>query len=394
MNNTQSKIERLIAELCPNGVEFKELGEVFDIKNGYTPSKAKSEYWTSGTIPWFRMDDIRENGHVLNDSLQHITEEAVKGGRLFPANSIIISTSATIGEHALITVPHLSNQRFTSLALNSEYAGKLNMYFIHYYCYVLDEWCRNNTTKSSFASVEMGGFRKFKIPIPPLKVQEKIVDILDKFTTQLEAELEAELEARKKQYKYYRDDLLNNNDLESTTLDKISKNLDSKRKPVTKGLRTNGEIPYYGASGIVDYVEDYIFDGDYLLISEDGANLLARSTPIAFSACGKSWINNHAHVLEFETYEERRFIEFYLNSIDLTPYISGAAQPKLNKANLNKIPIPKYSFERQKEIVSILDKFDALVNDISIGLPAEIKARRQQYEYYRNKLLTFKKYES
>ena len=170
----------------------------------------------------------------------------------------------------------------------------------------------------------------------------------------------------------------------------IAINLDSQRRPVTKSAREAGEFPYYGASGIVDYVSDYIFDGDYLLVSEDGANLLARSTPIAFSISGKTWVNNHAHVLQFNSYAERRFVEIYLNSIDLSPYVSGAAQPKLNQANLNRIPIPVPSFEEQERIVAILDKFDELVNDLSSGLPAEIKARRQQYEYYRDRLLTFR----
>lgn len=167
-------------------------------------------------------------------------------------------------------------------------------------------------------------------------------------------------------------------------------NFDSKRKPVTKTARTSGDIPYYGASGIVDYVSDYIFDGDYLLVSEDGANLLARTSPIAFSISGKTWVNNHAHVLKFDTYALRRLVEIYLNSIDLKSYVSGGAQPKLNKSNLNKIPIPVPSDKEQERIVSILDKFEALVNDISIGLPAELAARRKQYEYYRGKLLTFK----
>ena len=169
----------------------------------------------------------------------------------------------------------------------------------------------------------------------------------------------------------------------------IAINLDSKRKPVTKSARDTGSIPYYGASGMVDYVSDYIFDGDYLLISEDGANLLARSTPIAFSVSGKTWVNNHAHVLQFQTYAERRFVEFYLNSIDLSPYISGGAQPKLNQANLNRIPIPVPPLEEQARIVAILDQFDTLLNDISTGLPAEIAARRQQYAHYRDRLLTF-----
>ena len=174
------------------------------------------------------------------------------------------------------------------------------------------------------------------------------------------------------------------------TLEDIAENCDSMRKPVTSGKREAGEYPYYGASGIVDYVKDYIFDGDYLLVSEDGANLLARSTPIAFSISGKNWVNNHAHVLKFDCYETRRFVEFYLNSIDLALYISGGAQPKLNQKNLNRIEIPLPSQERQKYIVDILDRFDAICNDLTSGLPAEIEARQKQYEYYRDKLLTFK----
>jgi type I restriction enzyme S subunit len=157
------------------------------------------------------------------------------------------------------------------------------------------------------------------------------------------------------------------------------------------GLRDTGDIPYYGASGIVDYVKDYIFDCDLLLVSEDGANLLARNTPIAFSVSGKSWVNNHAHVLKFETYAERRYVEYYLNSIDLTPYISGAAQPKLNKKNLDSISIPNPSLDEKERIVAILDKFDALTNSITEGLPREIELRQKQYEYYRDLLLSFPK---
>lgn len=240
---------------------------------------------------------------------------------------------------------------------------------------------------------------KIKIPIPcpndprkSLKIQAEIVRILDTFTA-LTAELTAELSARKKQYNYYRDQLLTfpDDDVVWKPLGELAENLDSKRKPITSGLREAGDIPYYGASGVVDYVKDYIFDGDLLLISEDGANLLARNTPIAFSISGKSWVNNHAHVLKFETYAERKYIEYYLNSIDLTPYISGAAQPKLNKKNLNSIKIPTPSLDEKKRIVDILDKFDALTNSISDGLPREIELRNKQYEYYRDLLLNFPK---
>ena len=176
----------------------------------------------------------------------------------------------------------------------------------------------------------------------------------------------------------------------TVTLNVISENYDSRRKPVTSGNREAGEYPYYGASGIVDYVSSYIFDGDYLLISEDGNNLVARSTPIAFSISGKNWVNNHAHVLKFDCYTTRRYVEFFLNSIDLSPYISGGAQPKLNQKNLNSIPIPFPSISEQERIVGILDRFDTLCNDLNSGLPAEIEARKKQYEYYRDNLLSLK----
>ena len=192
-------------------VEWKALGEVFNLKNGYTPSKSNNEYWTNGTIPWFRMEDIRENGQVLDQALQKVANSAVKSGKLFPANSIIVATSATIGEHALITVPYLSNQRFTNLSVKAEYKDRFEIKFLFYYCFLLDDWCKNNTTMSSFAAVDMNGFKKFPIPIPPLSEQERIVAILDKFdalTNSITEGLPREIKLRQQQYEYYRELLL------------------------------------------------------------------------------------------------------------------------------------------------------------------------------------------
>jgi type I restriction enzyme S subunit len=197
-------------------VEWHTIEQIFHLRNGYTPSKSNEAYWTNGTIPWFRMEDIRENGNILDSALQQISESAVKGNKLFPKNSFIIATSATIGEHALITVPYLANQRFTNLSLKDDFINRFNIYFLYYYLFKLDEWCRNNTTMSSFASVDMNGFRKFEIPIPPLNVQDEIVRILDAFTA-VTAELTAELNMREKQYQYYRDKLLSFSDMSIET---------------------------------------------------------------------------------------------------------------------------------------------------------------------------------
>lgn len=210
IGSKHSRLNKLIETLCPDGVEFRQLRCVFDIFNGYTPSKSNATYWEEGTIPWFRMEDIRNHGRILNDSIQHISPKAVKG-ELFPANSIIIATSATIGEHALITVDALTNQRFTCLSPKKEYKSRLIPKFIFYYGFILDKWCLNNVNVSSFASVDMEKFGNFKFPIPPLPVQEEIVRILDQFDTlvnDIKQGLPAEISARRKQYEYYRDKLL------------------------------------------------------------------------------------------------------------------------------------------------------------------------------------------
>lgn len=204
-------LETLIQELCPDGVEFRTMEEVFEIRNGYTPSKNNPDFWEGGTIPWFRMEDIRQNGRILSDAIQHITPAAIKGKGLFPANSIIIATTATIGEHALVIADSLANQRFTNLTVRKSLSACLLPKFVFYYMFVIDEWCKKNVNAGNFASVDMKRFKKLEFPLPPIEVQTEIIHILDKFTSleaELEMDLEAELDCRKRQYEYYRDKLL------------------------------------------------------------------------------------------------------------------------------------------------------------------------------------------
>ena len=135
------RIKDMLDQTCGGAakVEYKPLSEIFDFKNGYTPSKSNPEFWENGTIPWFRLEDIRENGRVLNDAIQHVSSEASKGD-VFPADSFIVSTSATIGEHAWITVPFLANQRFTCLTCKSEWKSKLDLKYIYYVWLCHTKW--------------------------------------------------------------------------------------------------------------------------------------------------------------------------------------------------------------------------------------------------------------
>lgn len=170
------------------------------------------------------------------------------------------------------------------------------------------------------------------------------------------------------------------NGVEFKPLGEVCEILDSKRKPVSKGQRINGKYPYYGANGVLDYVSDFIFDGTFLLLGEDGSVINKDNSPVLNWAKGKIWVNNHAHVLSEKKGCLLRFLYYALQLIDVTDIVRGTP-PKLNQTNLRNISIPVPPIEVQEEIVRILDSFS--------DYAAELQARKQQYEYYRNLLLTF-----
>lgn len=218
-------------------------------------------------------------------------------------------------------------------------------------------------TGAAIKRIVLRDIKSASMPVPGLPEQKRIVAILDEAFDNIataKANAEKNLQNARGLFNSYTQSLFKDRGAEWVvkTLNQIATNLDSKRVPITKSDRKSGVYPYYGASGIVDYVADYIFEGDTLLISEDGANLLARSTPIAFSASGKYWVNNHAHILQFEHMATQRFVEFYLEAIRLDGYITGAAQPKLNQAALNSIPIPIPATVDAQQVV--VNKLDAL----------------------------------
>lgn len=187
--------------------DFVKIKDLFDTKNGYTPSTKNPDFWTDKGIPWVKMEDIRENGTVLSDSTKHITMSAVKGSKLFNANSIILATSATIGVHALVTVPHLSNQRFTNIYPKKEYENKIDMKYAYYYFFKIDRWCKEHVTLGNFAGVNMSDFYDYDFPVPPLSTQRSIVSTLDAFEQYI-SKLERLITLREKQYAYYREKLL------------------------------------------------------------------------------------------------------------------------------------------------------------------------------------------
>ncbi|MCQ2239105.1 MAG: restriction endonuclease subunit S [Bacteroidaceae bacterium] len=375
--------KNIIEEACPNGVPYVTIGEIAISerqRNKKGISKLAYSITQRGLIP--TADFFGEKTKITSSDTSNYFL-VYKGWFVYSPSRIDVGSISYLKDEGPVIVSPLDV--VFSIDESKVLPDYLLSFLLSYPGMSQILFYRQGIEGTGRRTLPFSQLAKIEIPLPPLPIQQEIVRILDTFT-EAQANLEQELELRKKQYEYYRNQLLTfDENVEKKTLDQISINCDRRRKPITSSKRVAGIYPYYGASGIVDFVEGYIFDGDYLLISEDGANLLARSTPIAFSISGKTWVNNHAHVIEFENRETRRLVETYLNSIDLTPWITGGAQPKLNQEKLNTIPIPIPSLQRQQEIVSILDKFESAIQT----LEEELALRKKQYEYYREKLLTF-----
>ncbi|BAZ93748.1 restriction endonuclease S subunits [Thiohalobacter thiocyanaticus] len=221
-------------------------------------------------------------------------------------------------------------------------------------------WVSAQVAGAKMPRVNMKVFWEHKIPLPPLKEQKRIAAILDKADSlrrkRQQAIQLADQFLRAVFLDMFGDPTRNPMGWAVKSLGGLVQNLDGKRVPVKAADRKKmaGEYPYYGASGIIDYVDDYLFEGRNLLIGEDGANLLARSTPIAFIAEGKYWVNNHAHVLGETEHARLEYLMYTINRKSIADYVSGSAQPKLNQAQMNRIPIPVPPVELQDKFVDII----------------------------------------
>ncbi|EPU3530889.1 restriction endonuclease subunit S, partial [Escherichia coli] len=402
-------------------VEWVPVSELFQIKNGYTPSKSKKEFWENGTIPWFRLEDVRVNGRELNDSIQHINPLGVKGC-LFPKNSIFMSTTATIGEYALVRVPYLTNQQITNFSISEKFSEAVNIKYIFYRFYDFGKWCTENANKSGGVSIiGLKKLSQYQFPIPcpdnpekSLAIQSEIVRILDKFTA-LTAELTAELNMRKKQYNYYRDQLLSFNTEDVPHLPMGQKDIG---EFIRGGTFQKKDFIDAGV-GCIHYGQIYTYYGTYTektktYIStalakkckkaQKGDLIIATTSENDEDVCkAVAWLGSEDIAVSSDAciYKHNlnpKYVSYFFQTEQFQnqkrQYITGAKVRRVNADNLSKILIPVPSMEIQERIVSILDKFDTLTNSITEGLPREIELRQKQYEYYRDLLFSFPKPET
>ncbi|WP_048779251.1 restriction endonuclease subunit S [Rothia dentocariosa] len=353
-------IEKLVAKLCPDGVEYVELGGVTVIKRGKSLTKKNT---LPGNIP------VIAGGR--SPAYYHSTSN--RQGPVI----VVAGSGAYAGYVSYWESDIYASDAFSVKPKDSDLAS---IKYIYYFLSSKQNKLYRLQSGSGVPHVYPRDFNKLIIPFPPLEVQNAIVEILDKFT-KLEAELEAELAARRAQYEYYRNSLFENlNGGGSEILGNLVKIKNGKSY---KGFNS-GDIPVYGSGGIMTYVDRSAYSGPSVLIPRKGSigNIFYVDAPF--------W--NVDTIFYTEINREQvtpKYLYHALQVQNLSELNTAGGVPSLTQTVLKRVRIPLPPLAEQERIVKILDKFDALVNDISSGLPAEIEARRKQYEYYCDRLLTF-----
>ena len=295
--------------------------------------------------------------------------------RFYPNDVLYGKLRAYLDKAAIAEMEGICSTDILVVTANSKTLPRFLVYLLH--TYPLIRHAVATSTGVNHPRTSWNSLGKFTFALPPLPEQRAIAHILQtiqeaKSTRQREVELERECKAA------LLDRLFSHGtkgeprkqteigeipeSWEVVRLEKLCGCLDSKRVPVKQSERDErkGNVPYYGASGQAGWIDDYLFDEPLLLVAEDGENLASRKLPIAYSIAGKSWVNNHAHVLRI-TDINQFFLEYYFNSIDLSSYLTGTTRPKLNKASLFGIPIPKPSRVETNEIALVLGSCDTKI---------------------------------
>lgn len=363
-----SRLNELIRELCPNGVEFKKLGDVCYILDYKRKPISKSKR-NFGNYPYYGANGIQDyiDDFLFDGTFLLIGED----GSVINKNNSPVLNWATgkiwVNNHAHV----LSEMREIML--------------LRFLYFTLSETNISDIVRGTPPKLNQENLRNIKLPVPPLDVQNEIVRILDTFTSHT-AELQAELQARKEQYEYYRNKLLTfDKDDKNVKWVKLEKIVVIKNGKDYKHLDI-GNIPVYGSGGIMTYVDTYAYNKPTVLIPRKGSlnNLFYVDTPF--------WnVDTIFYTIVDTNKIIVKYLYYVLSKEHLENLNKAGGVPSLTQSILNKIIIPIPSISKQQNIVSILDKFEALVNDLTEGIPAEIAAVQEQYEYYRNKLLSFPK---
>ncbi len=366
----------------------KLLGEVCAINPKLTASEAPA---IDAEITFVPMAAVDEVGGTIAQPQRRQYKEVAKGYTAFKDNDVLFAKITPCMQNGKAAI---ARNLFGGFGF-----GSTEFHILRPGAGVLPEWLFGFIRQPSFRSAAEANFtgtagqqrvptdylKRVKIPVPPLADQARIVNLLDEVDAL--RKLRDQADRRTGDLvpalfnEMFGDPATNQRSWPVKPFGELAENKDGKRKPVKASDRADrkGEYPYYGASGIIDYVDKYLFDETALLIGEDGANLLARSTPIAFLAHGRYWVNNHAHVVTFNGKADLNYLCVALNLRDLADFVTGSAQPKLNQANMNRILIPVPPMVLQKE-------FGRRVTEIRELEAEQAASRRRGEDLYQSML--------
>lgn len=380
-----SRIDDLIAEYCPDGVKHQTLGEIGEFIRGNGIQKRDFQDSGFGCIHYGQIYTYYglfadHTKSFIDPNLAEKRKKAYKGDLVIATTSEneedVCKACAWLGEEPIAIsgdayiFRHHQNPKYISYCFQSELFQSQKKKYI---------------TGTKVLRVNGDAMAKIHVPVPPLPVQEEIVRILDSFSS-LEAELEAELEARRKQYTHYRDELLKFERVLIASLGELCK-ISVGRKNGTAG--EFGEYPYVNAgTSMSGFVNEWSEEGDCVTTPSRGQGGMGF---VAYQA-SRFWCGPLCYVMRSKHSDVMiKYVYYYLCShkADILGLVHEGGTPAINKSELAGLRILVPPFEEQQRIVSILDRFDELTNDLSSGLPAEIEARHKQYEYYRDRLLSF-----
>jgi type I restriction enzyme S subunit len=349
-------------------VTTRMLGDICDeaggtIRTGPFGSQLHQSDYQADGVPVVMPKDIID-GSISTEDIARVGEQHVE--RLYQhkleVGDIVYGRRGDIGRHALVTEREAGWLCGTGCLRISLEDAVLDPVFLHYYLYhpEIIGWIYNQAIGATMPNLNTTIIRSIPITYPSIENQRRIAAILSSYDDLIENNtqrihiLEDMAQSLYREwfvyfrFPGYEDVPLVESELgpipagwEIKPFGEVTLNFDRMRVPLSSIERADrqGEFPYYGASGIIDYIDDYIFEGRYLLVAEDGENLRTRKTPIAFFASGQFWVNNHAHILQGKPPVSSDFLYLFMADTDISGFITGAAQPKLSQANLNRIPI-------------------------------------------------------
>ena len=382
-----SRLDELIAELCPNGVEYKSLGEIATIARG--GNFQKKDFCDRG-VPCIHYGQIYTKYGLFTDkTITFITEERAKKQKFAKTNDIIMAVTSENIEDVCKCLAWLGNEDVAvsghSAIISHNQNPKYLVYYFHSQMFFIQKRKLAHGTK--VIEVTPDTLKSIKLPVPPLEVQREIVHILDSFTL-LTAELTAELTARKKQYEFYRNTLLTfDNTVKIVPLADIA-DIGTGSSNTNEGLE-EGKYPFYVRSQEPLRKNEYEYDETAIITAGDGVGV----GKVFHYVEGKYALHQRAYRIHINTPDVLpRYYFHYMRSAFL-PYIQKTmfqgSVASIRRPMLNQFPVPVPTLEVQKRLINVLDNFESICTDLNIGLPAEIEARQKQYEYYRDLLLTF-----